>query len=271
MLVTCPRCESIFKLPDNDNLQQKMRCTICSNVFALGEAASIPDETLMPDPEPIAFNNLNSVFSTGEDKEEKKKSWVMRIILILLFLSLAVGGFLMKFTTVLDPIKGILTRDNLVVEEQVKTIDDLEDRIKSLALNNVRQFVVPNSENDKFEKLTVIEGIVVNQFDSPRSFIELEATLYDAQGNPLVSKTQMAGPRVSFFQLQVMGQAELEQALRDNIYVLNYNTNVKPNEDVPFMFIFYNSPPEAANFNIKIINAQIPEPVDNPTTSGTIQ
>ncbi len=263
MLVTCPRCESIFKLPDSTNPQTKMRCSICNNVFRLDEVKVLPDDAPLPKQEEASSYQINS-FKIDDGASPKKNSIFVRVILILLFISMATAGILMKFTTVLDPIKGIFTRDSLVVEEQKEEVEDLFARVRQLELINVRQFVVPNSENDKFQKLTVIEGSVVNRFDSPRSFVELEASLYDAEGNVLESKTQMAGPRVSFFQLQVLGQAELEEALRDNIYILNYNTNIQPSQTVPFMFIFYNPPEDAANFNVKIINAQIPDGVPAP-------
>ncbi len=258
MLVTCPRCESIFKLPDSTNSEMKMRCSICNNVFKLNEINVLPDDAPLPSQESPSYK-IDS-FKIDEGVSPKKNSVFVRIILILLFVTMGVTGALMKFTTVLDPIKGILSRDSLVAEvKQEENTTDLLDRVRQLELINVRQFVVPNSENDKFQKLTVIEGSVLNRFDTARSFIELEAALYDAEGNVLDSKVQMAGPRVSFFQLQVLGQEELEESIQDNLYILNYNTNVKTGQTVPFMFIFYNPPENAANFNVKIVNAQIPE------------
>ena len=69
----------------------------------------------------------------------------------------------------------------------------------------------------------------------------------------------MAGPKITFFQLQVLGEAELEQALQDNMSILDYNTNIQPKSSVPFTFIFYNPPESAAHYNVKITDAQIPE------------
>ncbi len=270
MLINCPRCDSVFKLPDSDNLQQKMRCSVCNNVFKLGEAIKQADDVPIQRTEKVENYQVNTggSFSVDDRTAGKKNSVVVRIILILLFLGLAACGILMKFTTYLDPIKGLFSREKLSTEQPKETIESLYQRIQDLQITNVRQFVVPNSENDKFEKLTVIEGVVINRFDTPRSFIELEASLYDADKNLIESKTQMAGPRVSIFQLQVQGKEELEQALRDNIYILNYNTNIPPNGSVPFMFIFYNPPEDAVNFNIKIINAQIPQPEENENSTG---
>ncbi len=265
MLVTCPTCQSIFKLANNDNPNLKMRCSICSNVFALSDTTVLPDDAPLPGNE--GNFRLNSSFSMGSDPV-KKKNVFLRIFLIVLCSLAALLAMLWSFTPYLDPIKNMFSQENIVeMEKQNKEVDELFQRVKLLELANVRQFVVPNSENEKFEKLTVIEGKVVNNFDEPRSFIKLEATLYDAEGNPLGEKTLMAGPKVSFFQLQVLGEEELEQALRDNISILNYNTNIQPKETVPFMFIFYNPPATAANFNIKIVDAQIPEPTEADPTA----
>jgi len=259
MLVTCTSCQSVFKLADNDDPNIKMRCSICSNVFALKEARVLPDNTSLEEREESNFR-LNSSFAK-KTKTTKRGGLLSRLILIVFFIGIFLGGILWNFTPYLVSVKALFNRENIeAMEKQNKAVDDLIQRVRLLELINVRQFVVPNSENEKFDKLTIIEGQVINNFDEPRSFIELEATLYDAERNPLGEKTQMAGPKVSFFQLQVLGELELEQALRDNIAILNYNTNVEPNETVPFTFIFYNPPETAANYNIKIINAQIPEP-----------
>lgn len=133
------------------------------------------------------------------------------------------------------------------------------DRVELLNIADVRLFVLTNAENNNFEKLTVIEGKVINDFDEPRSFIELEAALYDADDNILEKKTQMAGSTLTFFQLQTLNELELEEKTRDNMSILNYDTNIQQGESVPFTFVFYNPPKTTAKFNIKIIDAQIPK------------
>lgn len=92
----------------------------------------------------------------------------------------------------------------------------------------------------------------------PRELIRIEAALYDAEGKTLVSKQQLAGGRVSLFQLQMLGEQELEQALTSKIDIMSNNTNVAPGGEVPFMVVFYNPPDNAAEYGVKIIDARIP-------------
>ena len=37
MLVTCPNCKSVFKLPKQEDIDKKLRCSICKTVFAIRE------------------------------------------------------------------------------------------------------------------------------------------------------------------------------------------------------------------------------------------
>lgn len=277
MLITCPNCQSVFKLPDNNNENLKMRCSICTDVFRLGDAIVLEEDAAdakkikesaeakntIEENSSGTFTLNTSLGSKAKKEKGKGMGMFMRLFLILFFSLIFAGAALWKYTSYLDPLKEMFDDGETINEEVIATqkdvISEFNKRVELLDIRDVRQFVVPNEENDKFEKLTVIEGKVINLFDEPRSFIELEASLFDANGTPLVTKRQMGGPHISLFQLQVLGQAELEEALRDQISILNYNMDIKPQESVPFMFIFYNPPEGAANYNVKIVGAQLPE------------
>ena len=63
---------------------------------------------------------------------------------------------------------------------------------------------------------------------------------------------------MSLFQLQVLGEQELEQALANKIDIMATNTNVLPGGEVPFMVVFYSPPDNAAEYGVKVIDARIP-------------
>ena len=132
---------------------------------------------------------------------------------------------------------------------------DPVDLVKNIALRGVRQY---NISNEKLGNISVVEGKVVNGFNQPRELIRIEASLYDAAGNALVSKQQLAGTSLSLFQLQVLGEQELEQALANKIDIMATNTNVLPGGEVPFMVVFYSPPDNAAEYGVKVIDARIP-------------
>jgi translation elongation factor EF-G len=60
------------------------------------------------------------------------------------------------------------------------------------------------------------------------------------------------------FQLQVLGEQDIEQALANKIDIMATNTNVLPGGEVPFMVVFYSPPDNAAEFGVKVIDAKVP-------------
>jgi hypothetical protein len=127
--------------------------------------------------------------------------------------------------------------------------------VSRIVLKNVRQYTIAN---EKMGQIAVIEGKAVNEFDDARELIKVEAVLYDKDGKELNKKQQLAGTTVSLFQLQILGEKELEQALSNRIEILSNNTNVPPNGEVPFMVVFYAQPDGAAEFGIKVVDARLP-------------
>jgi hypothetical protein len=100
---------------------------------------------------------------------------------------------------------------------------------------------------------------VVNGFPRPKELIEVEAALYGKDKNPLVAKRQFAGTSLSLFQLQVLGEKELEAFINNKLEVLTNNTNIPPGAEVPFMVLFYNPPPTVTEFGVRIVDVRDPE------------
>jgi len=132
----------------------------------------------------------------------------------------------------------------------------LAQKLEKLTMRNVRQYYVTN---EKIGAISVIEGKVVNGFPAPKELIEVEAALYGQDKNPMVSKRQFAGASLSLFQLQVLGEKELEAFINNKLEVLANNTNIPPGGEVPFMVLFYNPPPTVAEFGVKIADVRDPE------------
>lgn len=263
MLVTCPNCKSVFKLPDTQNTDQKLRCSICKTVFAIKETEyefDVQEEPVQQ--EAAARIDLETPFAN--DKPVKKKSMLARLIAILFFTSVCVVSILWSFTGYLDPVKEKFysyfpreaAESQARLEAENKRIEELAEKVKLLQIQGLRQYTMPN---DKVGTLTVIEGKVVNGFDEPRGFVQVECSLYSESGEMLITKKQIAGTTLSLFQLQVLNQEELEQNLNNNLDIMQKNTNISPGASTPFMCVFYNPPQNAANFNIKIVSAERPE------------
>ncbi len=261
MLVTCTHCDTTYNLPDDKAVAgTKLRCSVCKNVFRLGEEEQTQEEkSISLDSfdsngyDDNAFSNEEQVHT--EPKKSKKKTLLFLIVAILL---ISGGSFaLWKYTDILEPVKDI-ARTYLSFGEEENSEMPIEeatatDKVRLIELRNVRQY---NISNDKIGKIAVVEGKVVNGFDSPRELIRIEGTLFDVQGKALLTKSLLAGTSASLFQLQVLGEEELEQALSNSIDVIANNSNIEPNGVVPFMILFYNPPAEATEFGVRVIDAR---------------
>lgn len=243
MIVTCPNCSTKFNLPEANAIPgAKLRCSVCKHVFPLPEQEKKEVLSLTPQGTDINMDTLPI------PEAKKRKNSTGSLILFLIILCIVAGGtwYLWTYTPILDGIKSVL------VPEKPQEKEDLISRI---ALRGMKQY---NVSSEKLGNLSVIEGKAVNGFAEPRELIRIEAALYDAEGKTLVSKQQLAGGRVSLFQLQMLGEQELEQALTSKIDIMSNNTNVAPGVEVPFMIVFYNPPDTAVEYGVKIIDAKIP-------------
>ncbi len=171
--------------------------------------------------------------------------------LIFVFLLVVSGTFwgIFSYTSLLDMLKT----DPMTEQLQASAL--LEEKVQLLELRNVRQYSV---DNDKIGTLQVIEGRVINGFNTPRAMIEVEATLYDAEGAKLLSSNQLAGTTLSLFQLQVLGKEEILQILSNTVDINANNGYIPPNGMTPFMIIFFETPLLAQEYSIKVVSAQSP-------------
>ena len=251
MIVTCPNCSTKFNLPDAQVAPgAKLRCSVCKHVFQLPEPK--PTEiSMQPDlvlgspqaPEP-SLSSSSGPLAMPPKKKSGPWGWVITLVILC-----AVAGgtwWAWTYTPLFDSVKELIAPPKK---------QDPVDLVKNIALRGVRQY---NISNEKLGNISVVEGKVVNGFNQPRELIRIEASLYDAAGNALVSKQQLAGTSLSLFQLQVLGEQELEQALANKIDIMATNTNVLPGGEVPFMVVFYSPPDNAAEYGVKVIDARIP-------------
>ena len=264
MTVTCPNCKTTYNLA-NDKARPgvKLRCTVCRQVFAL------PDPSASPSPEEVSAvpssaqdsgAGQGTSLSIGSTERPKKKSRKLSIFVMLLFLLGGGAALMWRYTTLLDPLKDTLGFVKPAPKEltEAERAAQLAELVGKLELRDVRPYLVHNDKIDG--NISVIEGKIINGFDQPRSFIRVEASLYDSAGKLLISKNQLAGSMVSLFQLQVLSEQELENALGNNkLDILANNTNVPPGGTVPFMLVFYNPPEDASDFSVRVVGAALPE------------
>ncbi len=248
MEIKCPNCASRFNLADDVvRANAKFRCSVCKNIFTL-EAPPAAEEPQL-DTADVQDNNLDiespdtNLDLDNTPKEQKAKSKKSKVIIILAVLILLCGG----------GVGGWWYYSSHMAESKPQDPASLAKSVELMTMRNVRQYYV---ENEKIGSVFVVEGIVVNEFPVPKDLIEIEAAIYGKDKNTLMLKKQLAGTVLSLFQLQVLGEEELESFLTNQIEILSRNTNVPPNGEVPFMVLFYNPPTDVAEFGVKITSAQ---------------
>lgn len=146
------------------------------------------------------------------------------------------------------------------------------EKMKGFSVEIERQFTLTNDKIGKVTgrapigapgsetagKLYVVEGIVTNNFASPKASIKVAVSLLDAQGRVLATKEQFAGTTATPFQLSVMDEKDLEQYLNNPLTIMSNNSLVLPGGKVPFTVVFYRLFNKAASIQVSVIDASDP-------------
>jgi predicted Zn finger-like uncharacterized protein len=268
MIVQCPECSVRYNLKDDliGPEGRKVRCTRCGHVFQVFR----PDEGFIEDAVDQVFSKTPAFFddagkshngsekdgpAASESETPRKKGRGRKIFLWLLFVLLVlvgvgIGAYYYAPHLLDNTGTGTFTKNT--VEEQKSNPDTI---IPEIALENVRQYFV---KNEKIGQIFVVEGKAVNEFDAPKESIKLRVKLFDDKGQVIGSREFLCGNVVSYFQLQVLKQEELESALTAKVGVMTNNTNVKPGTGVPFMAVFTNPPETLSEFALEPIEAKDP-------------
>ncbi|WP_300707404.1 DUF3426 domain-containing protein [uncultured Desulfovibrio sp.] len=234
MEIQCPHCHSRFNLPDKfAKAGAKLRCSVCKNVFAL----QLPEQKGAPEAPPKKVPA-----KAAAPRKEKKGSSILLWIGLLIFLGLLGGSGYWYYIQFPSGDKKASLSD-----------DELARRVSMLTMRNVRQFFV---SNEKVGEVCVIVGDVRNEFPQPKALIRVEAGIYDANKKPLVVKQQLAGAKLSPFQLQVLGEQEMESFLQSSPDIYIRNGNVPPGGEVPFMVLFYVPSGKVAEFGVRIVGVE---------------
>ena len=285
MIITCRRCSTKFRLDDAlVSPLAKAKCTFCGNIFIMADGMENEDfqtaidaheqtapKAAMAEAESSkkaveAILKDGDLYNVDGQGKKRKKSKAVLLAVLAVFLLLAAGG-VVYFMDPLGWRAGQTDADappvanNAPEQPQGPANENLitdKNELANITLLDVKQYYVNN--NKLGGQLFVIEGSVVNKFPTPVDLIRVEATLLDENKNPVVSNQQFCGISVSYFQLQVLTEKELTDALSNKLEVLAKNTHVQPEAKVPFIFVFRSVPPTVRAFGVKVIEAQKPEP-----------
>lgn len=106
---------------------------------------------------------------------------------------------------------------------------------QTLELRNVRRHLV---KNRALGELLVIDGTVVNRSDAPVSNVSVALAGLDGNSDPVSTRLQWAGVRLSPKKVAAMTSfEEIDRILHDRKAIARANVNVPPYGRIPFTFV----------------------------------
>lgn len=276
----------------------KARCTVCKHVFVIepGDAqddlvldAVFPEESPQEAPQeapgessfedalaqeaapgaeqetPTAEGDVDAAITEEEPsaysfdldgaaaKEKKKKSiWPILVVILLLLLLLIPAGLWYAAPGYLPP--SINNMISSILGESPSKPEIAEEGF--ITLKNIRQYFV---ENTKTGSIFVLEGMVVNEYNTPKEGIVVQADLFDESGEVLDSVRITCGNSLDLVQLQSLGKEEITAALNNEAGIMANNTDLQPGDDTPFMAVFFDPPENIIEFRIEVVEFKNPE------------
>lgn len=285
--VRCSVCENVFtaqppahppsgELPELDELDEGFGEDFGADdadlLASLGDAAleddrpaprSAPAQPAAPEAGPAPRSSGKSAAPSlsldldaapGKPRRGKGRRIALAALAVLLLLGAGLAGvwqFAPQYLNLALPGAGAgLGQGD---EQTAVPAAELAEQVKKISLEGIKQYYV---ENDKAGRLFVIQGKAVNLFEGPRELIAVEASLFDAQNQELATRRLTCGNTLDLFQLQVLGQPEIDAALENEAGIGANNINVQPGQGVPFMIVFFAPPDGLAEFNVKVVAAK---------------
>lgn len=286
MIVACPTCETKFAVPDDAYRPgRKARCSNCAFVFPLpemdGEDALPPEppfesgvpEPKLPDapdspgspegpesadadteppPPPASIDDIVFTPPDAPPPPKSRKKLVLAVACIVLCVMLGYGGYAL-FSASSKPEASPGSADAAPETDAAKEAARLA-AVGRLTLTAPQQYI--EKANKKTGPIIVIAGSVTNNFDTPKSLILLEVTLFDDKGKALVAREQYCGVTLPPLQLRTLSKDALEKALNSEVIILTNNADILPGASVPFMTLFFGYPEAVYEFEVKLIDAQ---------------
>jgi pilus assembly protein FimV len=123
-------------------------------------------------------------------------------------------------------------------------------KISTLAIDS--RFV----DNATAGRLFVITGKARNDYDHPRSQIQIKGSLLATGKAPVGSETVFCGNVLTDLDLSRLEVAEIKRRLSVKTGADNQNVNVPSGGLVPFMVVFSNLPPDLEEFTIEVVDSR---------------
>lgn len=110
-------------------------------------------------------------------------------------------------------------------------------------------------QNIRGQTLFIVEGKAKNASTKVQSFLKLKVTLKDTDGRGIAEKEFYAGNIVSDEALRTEPAPQVEERFNNRVGDALANMNIKPQDEVPFMVVFYDIP-NVSSYSIEVISSE---------------
>ncbi len=288
MIIECPKCGTKFRFNEKNIATEGIwtRCSRCQHVSyqekpspsdtGLQETGNIPEEKKTPaQAAPPSFEGEDRVEYEGnvarqpaEDIPEEffeaavkppvkgrawKNLWTPGKMAAYLFvLILVMGGVYVSIFPEVG--KHLLGKTPLAQYFGIRVAADMGDG-GGIDLLNVRERFI---ENRMAGSIMVIQGFAVNKNKYPVSKIKVRAKLLDASGEFIGESVAFCGDLLTEEELTNLTEREIRQELSNPNGKNVPNVNIPQDGNIPFMMVFFNSPPKATEYIVELAELEKP-------------
>jgi len=174
--------------------------------------------------------------------EKQEVSLSKLLFMIFLVGILGIGGFMVN--------RGLISLSSFTnlfsKKEEKKPGQIVSTDIKGNFFQNIRG-----------QKLFIVEGKIINQFDVPKSFVKIKGILYDSNGAEIASREAFAGWSFSEDELRNLSSEEVDKKLNNNSGESLSNIGITPNASRPFIIVFYDVMGAVSSFSVVVVESQV--------------
>ncbi|GAM11848.1 hypothetical protein OR1_04166 [Geobacter sp. OR-1] len=210
----------------------------------------IPDTSKDQSSQPVAFSDIaaDEIPPPAISSRRLGKSRLPLVVVAISVVSIIIlGGGGLYFM-----LKGpeVFERLGLTAVSRWAGIENKEEG--GISIRNTRSEFIRNRDSGE---LLVIKGEVVNVFKKPRASIQLKATVYDAKGGALTSKSVYCGNSLTQEQLSTLPMTKIDGVMANQFGDSLSNLGVQPGKAIPFVVVFSNIPKESGEFGLEIVGS----------------
>jgi predicted Zn finger-like uncharacterized protein len=223
-----------------------------SDEFDMGATTSIDDEVIVGEEVALVTEEPDDAIQPVKAKK-KRVGGLMKTLLVLVLL--IGGGF------------------GAIIGAQYLGIDiPYLDKVKDLNIPFVSDLLGPKQQdggnlnitiiekdvdgkfvtNKQLGTLYVVSGVIKNDYNHPRSFIQITGKLYTKGRELKLKKTVYAGNVLADTELSQLNQAAINKKLSNRMGKNRSNLNLKKGAKLPFMIVFNNLPQDPDEYTVEV-------------------